>query len=356
VRSLVTKTLRVLCALGLVAASAAPASALWGKMASFERVRAPSLERQVILCRSTFLDDGRHGWVAGTTAVRPRTVVILRTTDGADSWERFDTDIGASSVADLEFVDANNGWMVTYTDRRLLRTTDGGENWREEEVLGGWEVTQIVDVEMLSATHGYAAGSSEGNAALFEYMRRGPRYWWVPHLVGYAGRFETLAVHSSDWLWIFSPPMRRTDYHAWRRVGSTELIPFPALDNMTCCFFYDHDLGWLGGFNGEIWRTDDGGAHWEGQDPGVRPRADLRSIRGIHFTSPTEGRALGLNGHILGTSNGGGEWRTIEYLRVSCVDLDYFGGEYLVTGTAGLYRDAPLRLRYETLTPRGGGD
>lgn len=356
---MVTKTLRILCALGLVAASAAPASALWGKMASLERVRAPSLEREVVLWRSTFLDDGRHGWVGGgTMVVRPRTVVIFRTTDGADSWERFDTGIGANSVADLEFVDANNGWMVTYNDNRLLRTTDGGEHWRDDEVSGGWEVTKFWDVDMLSATHGYAAGSSEGQAALFEYVRRGPRYWWVPHLVGDARKCMTLFVHSSDWLWINSPPTSDRGFHAWRRAGSTEWIPVPALDNMTCFFFYDRDLGWLGGPHGEIWRTDDGGAHWEGQsvDVSPRPRMDLRSIKGIHFTSRTDGRALSENGMILETSNGGRDWRMIEDLAPFCGDLDYFDGEYLVTSSAGLYRDAPLRLRYETLTPGGGGD
>jgi len=291
--------------------------------------------------------------------VRPWTVVIFRTTDGGDSWKRFDTDIRvASRVADLEFVDANNGWMVTYTDRRLLRTTDGGENWSYEEVLGGWGVTEITDVAMLSTTQGFAAGSSDGQAALFEYRRKGARPWWRPQLVGYEGRFNVLFMHSWDWLWINSPP-RRCDFrtfpedpcfHGWRRAGSTELIQFPACDGTMCFFFYDHDLGWLGGFHGDIRRTDDGGAHWEGVSPSsddVSPhyRVDVGSIVGIHFTSRTEGRALGSKGMILHTVNGGRDWGMIDYLRVSCRDLDYFGGEYLVTGTAGLYRDVPLRLR-----------
>ena len=349
---MVARTLRVLGALGLVVAFAAPASALWERMASLERVRAPSSEEVAYLSRSTFLDDGRHGWVGGATAARPHEVVIFRTTDGGDSWERFDTGIRASSVADLEFTDANNGWMVTYTDRRLLRTTDGGENWRYEHVLGGWEATEIADVAMLSTTHGYAVGSSDGGGALFEYLRT-PKPWWRPQLAGCAGRLATLVVHSSDWLWIFSSDVRGTEARAWRRAGSAELIPIVGLNDLTCVwsvFFYDHDRGWLGGLFGDIWRTDDGGLTWARHHSGVD-----RAIKGIHFTSRTEGRAVGGNGEILGTSNGGTDWRMIHYIQKSSTDLDYFDGEYLVTTTGGLYHDAPVRMRYERLVPRGGG-
>ncbi len=356
---MVAKTLRVLGALGLVVASAAPASALWIKMASLERVREPSFEELAYLSRSTFLDDGRHGWVAGATAARPHEVVIFRTTNGGESWERFEHGMRAHSVFDVEFVDARNGWLVIGPSGRLFRTSDGGESWRGEAVVGGWELskfaTKIVDVEMMSSMHGYGVGSSGGKAALFEYRitRGGRPPWWRPQVVEGAGVLTNLFVHSADWMWMYAGSLLGVEVQALRRAGSTELTPIAGMGDLSCIwsvFFIDHERGWVGGIRGDIWRTDDGGLTWARHHSGVD-----RAIKGIHFTSRTEGRAVGGNGEILETSNGGRDWRMIHYIEKSSTDLDYFDGEYLVTTTSGLYHDAPLRLRYERLVPRGGG-
>lgn len=337
--------------LALSLACTMPAYARWVKISSLDRVREPTFQERAILTQSTFLDDDRHGWVAGVTVPQPRRVVIIRTTDGGETWERLETGVRAKSVGDLEFVDPANGWMVTLSDRMLLHTADGGVTWRYEEMPGGGEANDISDVEMLTSQHGFAAGRADGQAALFEYRvtRGGRPPWWTPLPVGARGSVGTLVVHTPEWMWMLAGDVRGSETRAWRRAGSSELLPITGLSDLTCvwsAFFFDRNRGWLGGLWGDIWRTDDGGLTWGAQDSGIEA-----AVKGLCFISATEGVALGGNGEILATDNGGDDWRLVENLRSCCVDLDYFNGEYIVTNVSGLYHDAPPEIRIEALTP-----
>src|SRR5262249_45671116 len=57
--------------------------------------------------------------------------VILRTTDGGESWNRLDL---ATALADVFFVDADTGIAVgtDCTQAVILRTSDGGASWTRQ--------------------------------------------------------------------------------------------------------------------------------------------------------------------------------------------------------------------------------
>lgn len=75
---------------------------------------------------SVFFVDERLGWAAGHDAV------ILRTTDGGESWNKVYDDIaGQRPVLDLWFRDADTGYAIGAYGL-LLVTTDGGETWQEK--------------------------------------------------------------------------------------------------------------------------------------------------------------------------------------------------------------------------------
>ncbi|RMH31265.1 MAG: hypothetical protein D6690_16970 [Nitrospirae bacterium] len=68
--------------------------------------------------------------------------------------------------------------------------------------------------------------------------------------------------------------------------------------------------GWAVGDEGTILATTDGGATWQAQRSGTK--AWLSSVA---FVSPCQGWAAGENGTILTTADGGATWASIHYVR-----------------------------------------
>jgi photosystem II stability/assembly factor-like uncharacterized protein len=79
--------------------------------------------------------------------------------------------------------------------------------------------------------------------------------------------------------------------------------------------FWDNREGWAVGDEGVIWHTIDGGQHWERQPSGVRA-----SLRGLHFLDPYTGWVVGREelpngsgsaGVVLFTKDGGLTWQRL---------------------------------------------
>src|SRR5205814_364068 len=77
--------------------------------------------------------------------------------------------------------------------------------------------------------------------------------------------------------------------------------------------FVDRSEGWAVGDEGVVWHTIDGGQNWERQPTGVRA-----SLRSLCFVNPYVGWVAGREelpgggsvGYLLYTSDGGLKWRT----------------------------------------------
>src|SRR3954451_20347584 len=77
--------------------------------------------------------------------------------------------------------------------------------------------------------------------------------------------------------------------------------------------FVDQNEGWAVGDEGVVWHTIDGGRNWERQPTGVRA-----SLRSVHFLTPYVGWVAGREelpngggsvGFLLYTNDGGLKWR-----------------------------------------------
>jgi photosystem II stability/assembly factor-like uncharacterized protein len=79
--------------------------------------------------------------------------------------------------------------------------------------------------------------------------------------------------------------------------------PLPTGNTLLGVFFTDRNTGTAVGKNGTILRTTDGGARWVEQTSGTT--SDLYSV---FFTDRNTGTAVGKNGTILRTTDGGARW------------------------------------------------
>lgn len=71
----------------------------------------------------------------------------------------------------------------------------------------------------------------------------------------------------------------------------------------THTYFSSPDIGWIVGFNGAIYATQNHGLTWQKQHSGT-----TQALTGVYFTDPFNGWITGDSGLILTTTNGGKTW------------------------------------------------
>src|SRR5262245_4268171 len=67
----------------------------------------------------------------------------------------------------------------------------------------------------------------------------------------------------------------------------------------------DPDDGWVVGASGAVYRTSDGGRHWQ-----LQPAPTTQNLFGVSFSDVRNGWAVGRSGTIIHTTDGGAHWRT----------------------------------------------
>ena len=199
---------------------------------------------------------------------------ILETPDSGRTWNiiQAPTDRALYSI---RFADAQNGWICGQAGL-ILATKDGGKTWTEQKSNTDLYLFAIYPV---SATHVVAAGDK---STLVETTDGGAT--WKPRKV----------AQSSE--------------------GVSEDIALAVQDPI----FYDIEFaddknGWIVGEFGTIRHTSDGGATWTEQQKtllggGIVDMFDLPTLFGVHFVNNQEGVAVGLEGKIAHTHDGGNTW------------------------------------------------
>src|SRR5690606_2529759 len=156
------------------------------------------------------------------------------------------------------FINENTGWTVglkttdTHGVRRYLKTTDGGDNWN----------TLILD----------SINVDLNESGKINFLDEQNGYLFFKHL---------LRTTNGGMSW------EETD-SATTRVCNTY-------------FFHNKDTGWGAGSNGQLYRTNNGGAAWTQQitAPVGGP------FSSVFFLNENTGWAVGSNGKLIKTGTGG---------------------------------------------------
>ncbi len=204
--------------------------------------------------------------------------IYIRSSDGGKTWtvrtlKFVDEDVDPDMMLafedpvlyDIEFLDANNGYIVGEFGK-IYHTTDGGETWSEQQesimddsVLDILDLPTLFDIEFRDANRGIACGL-DGRIAV---TNDGGKDWnFVPSNVPeFVDPFYSAAILPNGTRWVVGAsgqvvtagpgqPFRRGDlgsavYNWMRRIR-----------------FYDDNIGWLVGGFGLVMNTDDGGKTW----------------------------------------------------------------------------------------------
>lgn len=200
---------------------------------------------------------------------------ILMTTDGGKSWQAKSSGTGLA-LYNVKFADAQTGWACGQ-DGLILRTTDGGETWQKQE---SGTTLPIFALSFTDQNHGWAVAQQ----ATYLRTTSGGESWEV-------GRIEASVE------------------------GVAEEATLALVDpNLYDVQFIDEKTGWMVGEFGKIYHSTDGGLNWEEQQntllgqAGIDDALNLPALFGVRFANATDGVAVGLEGKIVKTTDGGKTW------------------------------------------------
>lgn len=309
---------------------ALPAAARQAATAEFEIQDTPT---ELTLRGVDFVDE-RHGWAVGGEGEFDEKQIVMRTTDGGETWRVVQVP-DAERMESVDFVSRDRGWMVG-VNGKAFRTDDGGETWTRLDTATDMKLSHV---QFLDAQTGFISLAEER---------------WILKTENGGDSFLRLDTEEEDGLskvFFLTPRLgwavggdgvliRTEDYGA-----TWEELDFGTKRTMYGLHFIDESRGWIGG--SLIFRSDDAGDGWSEQ---IKPP---KSVEAIHFIDRQVGWAIGDEGMIMHTVDGGATWtREAEGLtRRALRDLAVVGGRHLwVVGTLGeiVHRFDPA---YATPTP-----
>lgn len=182
--------------------------------------------------------------------------LILRSTDGGQSWSQVSNNI-ASIFTDVFFVNENTGYLCG-GNTRILKTTNGGQSWTSQFSDND---SDLFSIHFVNENEGYAAGGVGGTGRLLRTTNGG---------------------------------------NTWTDVS----LPAPFL--LQSVFFASQNVGYVAGVGGEMRKTVNGGTDWT-----ELSTANTSNILDLYFFDQTFGFLVG--GTLTVTSlqktvNGGGFW------------------------------------------------
>jgi photosystem II stability/assembly factor-like uncharacterized protein len=223
------------------------------------------------LLEDVFFIDNNIGFIAGVAADSfVSHSLILKTNNGGNTWtSNYDT---LGPIIRIQFINANTGWMLMSAPgmwgyySTIYRTEDGGSNWSSilENHGGGpkakWD-PQVFDIHFFDSNNGFAIGTGRGFLGGVVYRTTDGGDTWI----------DTLTVDSLGNQFQFNK-----------------------------AYFSDINQGIAVGWDGNIYKTINGGLTWNFQTNGL-----TNKLNGIYFVDTNNGWTVGDNGTILHTTNGG---------------------------------------------------
>ncbi|NUQ43175.1 MAG: choice-of-anchor D domain-containing protein, partial [Calditrichaceae bacterium] len=238
---------------------------------------------------------------------------VLFTNNGGLSWVSSNTGV----ITDLTGVRwIGNAVFITGLNGLISVSYDGGLTWIPF-VTGA--TAHFYASSFISAGYGFAVGGG-GTICLYDGVS------WTPTITNTTVNFYGVyALGSTAWAVGESGTICRYVNGAW----------VPQTTNSSATFydiaFINPNFGYAVGANGTIYRTRNGGASWAALVSGVNV-----TLRGIKIISPRVAYCLGDNGVVLETTDCGETWTQINLdVPIKLEAIEIINGQGFIAGGAG---------------------
>lgn len=259
---------------------------------------------------------------------------ILKSTDGGDNWQVIEP-LTSKDINKIEFISELIGFAVGDSGL-ILKTTDGGNTWLNRSLP---MVDELFDLQVIDLNTAWIGGENG-------FVRRSTNGGnsWTSINTGYS--FNVFIVDFTD----VSNGIIFGENGAGRRTtdgGITWMqISLPGFSNYIDIYRLTPNAAWVVREDGKIAKTTDN-INWTLITTGI-----TTPLKGIWFESILLGWAVGAEGRILKTSDGGDTWTNVESgttknLNSICIDGPQGG---LIVGNFGKV------LKYDRLTSTWSGN
>lgn len=217
---------------------------------------------------------------------------LLRSIDNGQTWS---TPLSATGLHDVHLATSSAGWAVG-DGGRVFRTIDGGASWAQSNVPGFSGALRAV--HFLNATTGWAAGD---NAQLFKSFDGGASWSHVPMFFNAQYTDVFFADAQRGWIAAGSSVLITTDggasWTGWPIGGGARADRLSVLGGAWL---------WCTGTAGIIAASTNGGTSWSQQFSSAGT-----ALFDVSMGDLFSGFAVGSNGSIYRTSDGGAQWQLI---------------------------------------------
>lgn len=298
---------------------------------------------------SLYLSE-KIGWIVGDWGT------LLLTVNGGKSYNRvvrsvFEKQSEKQSLKDISFIDNDNGWVITnstYDDSvnsgYIYNTSDGGQTWQEQfstksalfsvhfvDKMSGWVVG---DKRTLYATNDggntwklVTDGSNQRHKEEYgqpEYLGNEPLHTFTLYDIDFADNHHGWIVGDLGVILHTSTGLKPNGSSVWKHQRGGPRFHNSADGVLLGVDFVTNKVGWAVGENGTILHTRNGGITWEAQSNPTHLLFD------VCITSNNMAFVVGDRGTILQTLDGGMNWNPQDSRTAEC-----FGGTHFVTSQKG---------------------
>ncbi|MDA8194645.1 MAG: YCF48-related protein [Thermaerobacter sp.] len=319
--------------------------------------------------------NAQTGWMTACPQTGCQLATSLaRTTDGGRSWTTIFDAPANTSLSPPDFVSATTGWMVESNSQtaqsRLYRTTDGGSTWMPTGAVPLFPGALGSSVDFLNATTGWLLAGSEPGAgeqmkALYQ-TTNGGQFWTeiaqsaplgassAAGSLSVGGYVDVLHFVNSQLGYMAlarGAVYRTTDggLH-WNVVWANHFPPDSVMVD-SLAFPAAHTGFILTEGGGSIlWATTDGGRHWSRRYPPATPTGS------VSFATPGLGMGMGgSSSSILITQNGGQTWREAVGPAINIAALQWGEGHtiWVVGQNGAVYMSSDLGHHFQAISVPG---
>ena len=305
-----------LAALSMLVAGCAPVAKTTGLARSMGWVAQQSGTGNDLM--GVCFTSANDGWAVGEAGM------LLATSDGGAHWRS----VSCGTLEDLfavTFADRSHGWLLG--DDEVMRTADAGKHWSVVRLGSAGSGLALAALAFTDRLHGIAAGviargnhqvgiifcTSDGGDQWRTVWKQSPTFpftkWevYLQHAAGVtAGTVGLSAIGVVDHQHLVVTDgggivLASSDGGAsWSLLANSE-----SADGIDSLVFPSRSRGWAVGPEGRILESIDGGRTWR-----LRQTVGRDMLYQIAFASKTEGWIVGGDG-LFRTSDGGAHWSAV---------------------------------------------
>ena len=280
------------------------------------------------------------GWIVGDWGT------LLKTTDGGKTFQKVDgSAFGEKSLKDIHFVDNTYGWIITYSTPNdsensgyIYHTTDGGKTWEEQfatksalfslhfvDKLTGWAVgdkrSLYVTTESGKTWKFITDGSNQRHKEEYgqpDYLGKEPLHTFTLYDVDFADNKHGWIVGDLGVILHTTTGIKKDGSSVWKHQRGGPRFHNSADGLLLGVDFVSKKLGWAVGENGTILHTRNGGVTWEAQSSPTHLLFD------VCIVGKDKGFVVGDRGAILQTDDGGTKWQAQDSRTAECFGATHF--------------------------------